>query len=301
MRSPNVMADYDTLGAPPLWPSASNAGSVERLRTDEDKTEALAFLETRPVHTVMLRGFLRANGLDNPRNRGFFYGYRDEAGRLGGVALIGHATLIEARTPDALATLARKAQDCRHAHIIVGEQQRVAEFWGHYAEGGQRRRLACRELLFELTWPVVVREKVAGLRPARREDLDLIVPAHAAMAEAESGINPLEKDPEGFRERCLRRIEERRTWVLIEDGKLIFKTEIFADTPEAIYLEGIYVNPEERGKGYGLRCLSQLTRQLLRRTKTICILVNEVNEVGQAFYKRAGFKFTSTYETIFLQ
>jgi len=301
MYSPNVLAKYDLPDTMPHLCTAYGAGSLELLSAPEMEAEVLAFLEARPIHTVALRGFIRDNGLDSPRNRGKFYGYRNEEGKLEGLALIGHATLVEAHTPRALEALAHKAQDCTHAHLIMGEQERVEEFWGHYAKEGQGMRLACREMLLELRWPLKVHQEVDGLRSATLDDLALIVPVQAAMAEEESGINPLEKDPQGFLERCAHRIEQGRTWVLVEDGKLIFKAEIFADTPEAIYLEGIYVSFEERGKGYGLRCLSQMSRTLLERTETICILVNEENESARAFYRQAGFAFTSTYDTIFLQ
>ena len=88
-------------------------------------------------------------------------------------------------------------------------------------------RLACRELLFELSHKVEISSQVEGLRLATMEDLHLIAPVHAAMAEAESGINPLEADREGFLSRCGRRITKDRVWVLVEDGELIFKGLMF--------------------------------------------------------------------------
>ena len=89
--------------------------------------------------------------------------------------------------------------------------------------------------------------------------------------------------------------------MLVENGKLIFKADIISDTSEVVYLEGIYVAPEERGKGYGLRCLSQLSRNLLARTKSVCLLINELNQEAHSFYKKAGYKLTALYDTIFLQ
>lgn len=299
MYTSNALAKIDEIVA--VMPATDN-GSTALLSTQTDAEEALCFLAARPVHTVNLRAFIRDNGLSSTRNRGRFYGYRNSEGRLEGVALIGHATLVETSTDRALESLARTAQEeCACTHLIMGERGRVEEFWNYYCEGGQKMRLACRELLFELRCPFEVQKEVTGLRQATLEDLDLIIPVQAAMAEAESGVNPLVKDPAGFRARCARRIEAGRTWVLVEDGKLIFKTEVFAETPEVIYLEGVYVNPDERGQGIGLRCLSQLSRTLLRRTQSLCILVNEENEGAHAFYKRAGFKFVSTYDTVFLQ
>lgn len=269
--------------------------------TVEDKPEVLAFLAERPAHSFGLVGFVRDNGLVSPLNRGTFYGCRNEGGQLEGVALIGHATLFETRSDQAIELFARLAQDCPNLFLLLGEQEEVARFWEYYAEGGQQLRLACREVLFELSWPVLVQETAPGLRLATQGDLDLIVPVHALTVLDESGVNPLETDPEGFRMRCARRIEMGRTWVYTENGNVIFKAEIVTQSPEVTYIEGVWVAPEKRGKGIGLRCMSQLGRRLLQQTKSICLLVNDQKKGAQAFYKRAGYKTISTYETIFLR
>src|SRR4030095_5220585 len=140
-----------------------------------------------------------------------------------------------------------------------------------------------------------------GWRRAPLEDLKLIIPVQAQMAKEESGIDPLQNDPKGFTRRCERRIEQGRTWVLVKEGQLIFKAEVVSDTPDLAYLEGVWVNPAERGKNYGVRCLSDVCYRLLRDKTSVCLLVNVDNEAGQAMYKRAGFRLQSTYDTIFLQ
>lgn len=267
----------------------------------EEELEVLAFLAERPIHTVIMAGFIHDHGLVSPLHRGTFYGYRDQTGRLRGVALIGHATLIEARNDAALAAFARVAQVSPVAHMMMGEQEEIKQFWSYYSQNGQRPRLMCRELLFEQRWPVEVRAPVKGLRLATKEDLKLIIPAHARMAFEETRVNPLETDPRGFRLRCERRIERGRTWVWIENDRLIFKADVVAQTPEASYLEGIYVNPEERFKGYGLRCVSQLTRTLLERNTSVCLLVNEQNRRAQSLYQKVGFRLRGCYDSIFSQ
>jgi predicted GNAT family acetyltransferase len=263
--------------------------------------EVLDFLSERPLHTVYMAGAVLDNGLVSPLNRGTFYGYRNAEGQLEGVALIGHATLFEARSDEALAAFASLAQQCSRTHMLLGEMDKVSNFWSRYAEGGQSPRLMCRELLFEQKFPVEVKKPVRGLRRATLRDIEMILPVQAEMACEESGINPMEKDPNGFRLRCARRIEQGRVWVLIENGCLIFKADIMSDTAEVVYLEGIYVAPEERGNGIGRRCLSQLTRNLLARTKSVSLLVNEQNEIASEFYLKAGFKMRAHYDTIFLQ
>ena len=140
-----------------------------------------------------------------------------------------------------------------------------------------------------------------SLRPARSEDLELVVPIHAQTAFEESGVNPLDMDPSGFRERCARRIKQGRTWVAIEAGRLKFKADIVSDTPNVVYLEGVYVSPEHRGNGYGGRCMTQLTNHLLERTKSVCLLVNQKNSAAQASYRKAGYEFREYYDTLYLQ
>jgi|ERR1051325_276335 ribosomal protein S18 acetylase RimI-like enzyme len=279
----------------------SSSSLVAFQLTREHEQEALAFLAERPLHTTIMAGFIRDHGLASPLNRGNFYGCRDHLGRLKGIALIGHATLVEARVDAALVALARVAREVPTTHMMLGEQEEIEQFWNYYAQNGESPRMLCRELLFEQRWPVEVREPVEGLRRATRDDLKLIVPAHAQLAFEESRVNPLTDDPMGFRMRCERRIEQGRTWVLIERGRLIFKAEVVAETPEATYIEGIYVNAEERDKGYGVRCLSQLSQRLLERTSSICLLVNEQNRKAQAVYQKVGFKLRGYYDSIYLQ
>jgi predicted GNAT family acetyltransferase len=300
-NSPSLNALMNVVMAEtPYLPEADVTVDVIEL-TEDDRNEVLAFLAERPVHTVCLAGFIRDNGLVSPHNRGTFYGCRNSEGRLEGVALIGHATLIEARTARAMEEFGLVAQGYQRTHIILGEKDKVEQFWNYYADEGQEMRLACRELLFELRYAMQVRDEVDGLRRATLEDLDKIAPVQASMAEEESGKNPMEIDPEGFLARCARRIEMGRVWLLEEDGRLVFKADIQSDTPDVVYLEGVWVNPSERGKGIGRQCLRQLCQDLLARTKSVCVLVNEENHRAHTFYRMCNFKMRGVYDSIFLQ
>ena len=267
---------------------------------DSRRDEVLAFLNQRPTHTFMMSGLIRDNGLESALNRGTFYACRDPRGTLAGVSLMGEITMIEAHTEAALKTLARRTQGVPNIHMIIGEQEQTSRFWDYYAEDGREMRLFCRELLFELRYPVEVHPPVPGLHPATPAELEPLMAVHAGMAFEESGVNPLEVDPEGFRRRCSRRIEQGRTWAYMKDGKLVFKADVISETPEITYLEGVYVSPEERGQGYGVRCLSQLSQRLLPHSKSICVLVNERNQAAQALYRKARYKLDGIYDTVFL-
>ena len=276
------------------------AAVTMRLR-NENETEVLDFLRERALHNAIMMGWVRDNGLESKFNRGTFYGCRDVADALVGVALIGHGIFVDARSENALQEFARLAQEFPRVHLLMGEQEMVERFWTYYAPNGQSQRLLSREVLLELNEPVIAADEAANLRLAHLWDLSRVVPVHAAMAFEESGVNPLLVDPDGFRQRCRRRIEERRTWLLVEQDKLIFKADVISDTAEVVYLEGVYVHPEYRRQGHGSRCLARLTRSLLDRTRSVSVLVNQDRPGAQEFFKQLGFVSRGLYDTIFLR
>ena len=285
----------------PRLPLALMGTQPVQLLKDEHETEVLDFLSARPLHTFVMSGFIRENGMTSPLNRGGFYACRNTGGGLEGVALIGHLTMFETKADAALAAFARLAQTYRYGHAVLGQCNTVGKFLSYYTGNGAEPRLLCRDLLFERKRAIDLDEPVSGLRLATLEELELIVPVHAQMAFEESGINPLERDAVGFRQRCARRIEREKVWISVENRRLEFKADIASNTGKVIYLEGVYVNPEHRGNGYGQRCVVQLTNMLLEQTESVCMLVNLENHAAQACYRKAGYTLREYYRTIYLQ
>lgn len=294
LMSQDLEASFSNLAAP------MEACAVSELcRSDEP--EVMEFLSARPLHTAFMAGLIRDNGLLSPQNRGSFYGSHNRLGQLDGVALIGHATMVEAHTEHALIALARVARNCQNAHLIRGEQSSMKTFWQYYSDAGREPRQVCGELLFELKEAPASPVDIAALRPATASELEKVVTVNSSMAFEECGISPLQRDPSGFRNRTARRIEKERVWVWFDESRLIFKADVVSKTPEVTYLAGIYVHPEERGKGHGTRCLTTLCSLLLANTQSVSLSVNKENKRAVKFYSIAGFQSHSDYETIYLR
>jgi predicted GNAT family acetyltransferase len=285
---------------PPEVAHSYYSGEQAQPLRETEESEALSFLAQRPLHTVYMASLIRDNGVESIFNRGRFYGYRGSHGPLEGIALLGHATLIEAHTESALSAFASLAKHSSLPHLIRGEEDVVKRFWSQYGEPGQVVKCISRELLMEQV-DVPAGPEVSGLRQATLADLEDVTKVNSEMARAESGSDPMERDPKGFRYRIARRIALGRNWIWTDGGKLLFKADVIADTPQVIYLEGIYVDPSERGRGYGSMCLSQLGRILLRRTCSICLTLNASREKTKNFYVNAGYTPRSYYDTIYLQ
>jgi uncharacterized protein len=284
----------------PILTIAPDLSKVSELKS-ENRDEALKFLAIRPVHTVVMASFINDNGMESDLNRGKFYGYRNAQGTLEGMALIGHVTLVEARTEEALKALAFTARSSETSiHVIMSDGTAAESFWNHFSDGLTQPRLKCTEMLFEISFPFMVRKCKQEIRPAKADELLPIAEAQAEIAFMESGVDPMQKDREGFLKRVARRIEQGRVFVVFENDKLVFKADIIAETTNVIYLEGIYVAPDYRGQGAGSDCLAKLSLELLNRVENICFLSNfEFKKAHQSFYK-AGYKNTGNCTTLFV-
>jgi len=261
--------------------------------------EILSALSAPSLTNVIMAGFIRDNTLVSPLNRGQFYTYRNERRDLEGVALIGHKVLFEAFSERAIEAFAAIVRREPSAHLLMGEHNAVQRFWKYYADREQSPRQTCPVLFLQRRGPFDERQQVLGLRPATTEDLEPVVRAQAGMALATSGVDPLKQDPIGFRNRYRRRIEQQRVWVLMKNGRLVFKLDVIADTPKAAYIEGVYVNPKERGKGLGQRCLTEVGHILLQHTDALYLFIESEDTRTRSFYSRLGFESSGQYDLLY--
>jgi ribosomal protein S18 acetylase RimI-like enzyme len=263
--------------------------------------DALTFLAGANVQSVILAGMLLDNGVDKELNRGTFYAYRGVRGEIEGIALIGHSTIIDSRSEIALREFARIARNTSvPMHLVLSSGEVSERFFDDYSYGRFMPRLTCTEISF------VTRKANAELaadhqvRLATADELEPVARAQAEMAFIESGTNPLATDPEGFRKRVLRRIEEGRVWVVFEGGKLIFKADLITSTHEAAYIEGVSVDRAARGRGIGAGCLAAVCSELLLDSSAVILLSNVELRSAHACFEKAGFTRTGTCVTLFV-
>ena len=284
--------------SPAFYPTIA-AAKAEPL-TDKDQREALIFLSRRPVHAVILAGWIRDHGIVSSKHRGTFYGYRGENGDLLGVAIIGRNLLFEASSQEAISAFAVCARDYHDVRMIFAEDEKLKIFWRHYRPETPMPTPAHHQMITCVEPASDDLENINEMRVATRDELDQIVGAHAEMVMAETGVDPLASDADGFRMRCAQRVDQGRVWVWMKDGELIYKTDIVSVTPEAIYIEGLWVNPKARGNRYSTRCLASMCRQLLSGSNTVCGFLDAEHPLSESLYRNAGFKVADTYSKIYL-
>lgn len=114
-----------------------------------------------------------------------------------------------------------------------------------------------------------------ALRGATEADLEQLVPLAAAAVRDTFKRDPLGEDPEGFAVRVRQRVACGRTYVLEEEGRLIFKLDVGSRSQFGAELEGLYTVPEERNKGHATLCLGQISRFLLSSLPRLTLRVDE--------------------------
>ncbi|HZS10379.1 MAG TPA: GNAT family N-acetyltransferase [Blastocatellia bacterium] len=274
-----------------------------RRLTEADRDPALTLLSGDQQRGIHLYSLIKDNGFSHPTNRGVFYGCF-EGGELVGAALLGHSILLYALPgceEAAFSEFARVANKIgAEGHVIFGPRAWVESFFNHLSRYGRETRL-----MSEHRWCVCERAKLPlkrlQLSRANPEQLDALMDAHAEMFIESSGVDPRWGDPEGFRRRTAERIKRQRTWVRLEDGKVVFKVEIVSETEEVVYLEGVWTHPDYRGRGIATNCLNEITHRLLRKKKAVCLTIEPEAEAGRRVYERVGFTHAADYEARFLQ
>lgn len=270
---------------------------------DADLSAALSLLAENPLRSVHLRGLLLDNGLSHPSNRGRFYGYF-ENNQLVAVALLGHATMIYARPEAEAEALRYFAQQMVEqnvtCNVVFGPKAQVEAFGAYLAELGRGTKMVRDFHWYVCTKPTQSLTSLQ-LRRANQEELEPVAQAQAEMFQEATGTDPRTADPEGFVRRVAERIERNRTWIKLESGEVVFKTELQSVTPEAVYLEGVWTREERRAQGVAKSCLNELMHRLLKQHSSLCLAVEPEEEAAMKLYEQLGFQSKERYQARYLK
>ncbi len=248
--------------------------------------QILRFCAEDPVERVFLEDVAR-------RGFGRFSALAAEDDRLTALCHVGANIVPSGAGCGAFAEVAAHGG----ARMLIGEERAVAELWEEARDAlPEPRDDRPGQPVYRLSEAPEPGETV--LRPARLSDLELLVPACAAAHHEEIGIDPLRRDPDGFRWRTRQQIEDGRSWLWVEDGVIRFKAEASAWTPTAVQLQQVWTDPEARGLGYARRGLSDLCRLLLEQVPIVCLFARPENTRALRLYDSIGMTRALTYRSL---
>ena len=141
--------------------------------------------------------------------------------------------------------------------------------------------------------------RVRGLRADRARNHP---PACIAMFTEEVGVSPVGTDGGAlYRARVAELIGLGRAFARIEDGRVIFKAEIGSATASACQVQGVWVDPELRGRGLGTVGTAAVVQAALRDiAPVVSLYVNDYNTAARASYARWGSHTSATFASVAL-
>jgi uncharacterized protein len=132
------------------------------------------------------------------------------------------------------------------------------------------------------------------------EDLAEVYPACVAMYTEEVGVSPeAGGGAELYRTRVSQLISRGWSFAAFDHGRLVFKAEVACATPSAAQVQGVWVPPDRRGEGIGMRGMAAVV-ELVRReiAPVVALYVNGYNLPARRVYERVGFRQTATFATV---
>jgi uncharacterized protein len=271
-----------------------------RLLDDRDRDAALKICDADPVANVFVASRIRALGIEPGRLGAQIWGYPD-SGQLTSLCYSGANMVPVQATSSAIAAFAERAlRQGRRCSSMVGTAEAVTEFWSHLrSRWSPPRDIRPAQPLMAISGPPLVTADDA-VRRVRPDEIDILMPACIAMFTEEVGVSPLAGDGGvAYRARVIELVRLGRAFARIENGKVIFKAEVGAATPQACQVQGVWVRPECRGRGLaapGMAAVVEQSRASI--APVVSLYVNDFNAPARAAYRRTGFTEVGRFMSI---
>ncbi|MET9465899.1 GNAT family N-acetyltransferase [Streptomyces sp. NPDC006544] len=275
--------------------------TTTRVLEPSDLDAALEILGRDPVANAFVTSRVQVAGLDPWRLGGEMWGFYVD-GELRSLCYAGANLVPVCAGPDAVRAFADRARRTgRRCSSIVGPLaatrllwQLLEPSWGPARDVRSHQPLMITEQRSREVAPDPL------VRRIRKEELDLIMPACVAMFTEEVGISPMAGDGGLlYQARVAELVATGRSFARVEDGKVVFKAEIGAVTPRACQVQGVWVDPEFRGRGHSETGMAAVVAYALRDVAPVVSLyVNDFNTAARASYRRVGFREVGAFMSV---
>jgi predicted GNAT family acetyltransferase len=257
-------------------------------------------LDRDPYAGAQIAERVAAHGLNWWRADGRVYGY-GPAHRIESLCWSGAHLVPVCATPAAISAFAEVlGADTRICSSIIGRADAVLDLWdrlgGHW--GPARDIRPNQPLLVADADPPVAPDP--AVRLVRPHEVDQLFPAAVAMYTEEVGVSPLVDDGgRGYRRRISELVRSKRAYARFAGDRVIFKAELAIVTGRTTQAQGVWVDPEFRGRGLAAGAMAAVVHDALRRVApTVSLYVNDYNTPARRVYARCGFRSEGTFATV---
>jgi predicted GNAT family acetyltransferase len=267
---------------------------------ESERATVERILDRDPYAGAQIAERVASHGLNWWRADGRVYGY-GAARRVESLCWSGAHLVPVCATPPAVAAFAELlGSETRICSSIIGRSDAVLDLWnrlgGHW---GPARDVRPNQ-------PVLVADAEPPIAPdpevrlVRSHEADQLFPAAVAMYTEEVGVSPLQDDGgRGYKRRIAELVRGKRAYARFLGDRVIFKAELAIVTRRTTQVQGVWVDPEYRGRGLAAGCMAAVTRDALRRVSpTVSLYVNDYNTPARRAYARCGFQSAGSFATV---
>lgn len=279
---------------------SGNATGTLRILGAADTAELFDLAAADPVANTFLLSHLETTRTAAPTSSGGQVLGVFDAGKLTAACWVGVNVVPTAVTADTGPEIgAWLAGTGRRFSSLFGPAEAVLSLWSELQHTSPRPfDVRSDQPLLKIEGPSAV-PPAPGLRRARPDDLDRLLPACTAMFEEEVGYSPVAGGSRHYRQRVLSLIQNGHSLVDFDAaGQVIFKAELGTVSSSAVQVQGVWMNPAYRGRGLSAGYMSAVVRFAQEIAPLTSLYVNHYNAPARATYESVGFRQAGTFATI---
>jgi predicted GNAT family acetyltransferase len=258
-------------------------------------------LDRDPLVNVFVRHRVDVTGLEERVMGGCVWGYFEDDELLSACHAGANVVPVEATRAAVDAFAEQLLRTGVRPTSVVGPRDAATALWKRLEGrwGPARSARACQPFLTMDHDPVVPMDP--RVRRVTIDEFDVLYPACVDMFTEEVGVHPETSGAAGYRARVAQLITLGWAFAIIEDGEVLFKTEVGAATEHATQLQGVWVRPDLRGRGLAVPALAAVVREVRASIAPVATLyVNDHNVAARRTYARIGFDEVGTFASFLL-
>ncbi len=208
-------------------------------------------------------------------------------------------------TPEAASAFADKLRRWRgRTASILGPREEVMPLWAELSGtwGAPRALRAHQPLMVTSQAPSSLGVAIdPRVRPARADEVDAILPAASHMFTHEIGYPPYSGSSRTYRNSLAALVARGHTFVVVEGGEVVFKTDIGSWALGVAQLQGVWLAPHLRGRGLAGPMVAAVIEQVLAiGADAVSLYVNDFNLSARTVYDHVGLSTVGEFTTILL-
>lgn len=188
----------------------------------------------------------------------------------------------------------------RMASSIMGPAQQVRWLWEDLSQRGkswsQAREVRARQPLMAISGEPLV-EGDSRVRMITMADFPAYFDAAVAMYTEEVGVSPMESSG-SYRRYVQELVSGGRAFGIVEDGKVLFKSDVGALFGPFCQIQGVWLAPELRGQRVSVPAMAEVVNLVRPRHPIQSLYVNDFNTRARRLYETVGFTTVGEFATV---